>query len=325
MRTDVPLKTLTRLCATDMLALLGVADAEVLGVDTLELPTTATAVDTVLYLRTPAHGPYLHLLEWQGYRDTRFLWRVLAYLGWLGQNREERPVAASLVYLQQSDDVGDTLTQEVPGQGAWTVRFHCVRLWEHDAAAAVHSGRPGLAVLSPLMAGATEALVEDAARVVLHSTVRDRRQADLLTILGILAEPVMDARQFVRLMGKEQLMASDLISYLTDELVAERTAALQHQLEEERTVLQHQLEEERTALQRQLEERAALQRQLQQVLVEAIEDTVAARFPQTPAAIVLALRDVQDPKQLRQALRAVQHAADQATVEAALLAAQPHG
>jgi predicted transposase YdaD len=313
-QTDVPLKTLTQLCPADVLALLGAAGATVLGVESLELPTTATAVDTLLRLHSPQHGTYLHLLEWQGYRDPLFLWRLLGYLAWLGQNRPERPLAASVVYLHPGDDTGDTLHQEVPGLGGWSVRFHVVRLWEQDAQAALASGRPGLAVLSPLMRGATAELVEQAAQVVLAETPADQRQADLLTILGILGEDLMDTARYVRLLGKERLMASKLISYLAEDLVAERTAALQRQAAEERAALQRQVAEERAALQRQVaEERAAL--------VEAITDAVAVRFPDAPIGPIAALGQLHDAERLRVTLRAVLRATDQREVEAALRAA----
>ena len=93
-----------------------------------------------------------------------------------------------------------------------------MRLWEQDAAAAVAAGRPGLAVLSPLMRGATAALVERAAAVVLAGPTT-ARQADLLTILGVFAAPLLEPERFVQLISKERLMASELISYLfKDEL-----------------------------------------------------------------------------------------------------------
>ena len=68
MQTDLPLKILTAACAPDLLPLLGAEGAPVLGVESLELPTTATALDTVLKLRSAQGTEYLHLLEWQGYR-----------------------------------------------------------------------------------------------------------------------------------------------------------------------------------------------------------------------------------------------------------------
>jgi hypothetical protein len=41
--------------------------------------------------------------------------------------------------------------------------FHRVRLWEQDAAAALASGRAGLAVLTPFMRGVDQGVVEQAA------------------------------------------------------------------------------------------------------------------------------------------------------------------
>jgi hypothetical protein len=52
---------------------------------------------------------------WQGYPDRQFLWRVLFYLGWLGLNRPERPIAVTFVYLRREHDVGEVLYQEVAG------------------------------------------------------------------------------------------------------------------------------------------------------------------------------------------------------------------
>lgn len=95
MKTDVPLKQLTRLCPADLLPLLGAPTAEVLGVEALELPMGKTSLDSVLRLRTPDGHEYLHLIEWQGYSDALILWRTLGYLAWLGQHRGERPILHS--------------------------------------------------------------------------------------------------------------------------------------------------------------------------------------------------------------------------------------
>jgi hypothetical protein len=112
-QTDIPLKRLTRLRPTDLLSLLGTPDAIVLDVETLELPASKTSLDTVLRLRRPDGQQYLHLVEWQGYRDPLFLWRTLGYLAWLGQNRRERPILVTAMYLTPDDDVGDGLRQEL--------------------------------------------------------------------------------------------------------------------------------------------------------------------------------------------------------------------
>lgn len=59
-------------------------------------------------------------------------------------------------------------------------------------------------------------------------------QGELLATLGIFAEPMMHIKRFIRLVTKERLMESELISYLLKEKTAE--------LVEEKAVL-----EEKTA------------------------------------------------------------------------------
>ena len=133
MKTDIPLKRLTQLCPTDLLPLFGAAGATVLRVESLELPTSKSSLDCVLHLLAPDGRPYLHVIEWQGWNDPVFLWRSMRYLGWLGQNRPERPILITVIYLKPDDDVGDTLVQQLPGQPDWILRLPCVRLWEQDA------------------------------------------------------------------------------------------------------------------------------------------------------------------------------------------------
>src|SRR6266536_2677952 len=99
-------------------------------------------------------------------------------------------------------------------------RMPCVRLWEQDATAALASGNLGLTVLSPLMRNATEALVEQAITTVMSAAALPQ-QADLLSILGVFAEPLIDHERFVRIVGREKLMASDLLTYLMEEKLAE--------------------------------------------------------------------------------------------------------
>lgn len=97
MKTDLPLKRLTRLRPQDILVLIGQPAAEVVGVETLELPANKRSLDTVLHVRDNDKREYLYLIEWQGWRDEVFLWRVLDYIAWLGQNRPERPIMVSLI------------------------------------------------------------------------------------------------------------------------------------------------------------------------------------------------------------------------------------
>ncbi|NJN67924.1 MAG: hypothetical protein HC884_15050 [Chloroflexaceae bacterium] len=202
MQTDIPLKRLTMLRAADLLPLLGVPHATLLAVETLELPASNARLDNILHVRSPSGLEYLHLIEWQGYPDQGVLWRVLGYLAWIGRHNPTKTVVGTLVYLTPPCDMGDTLTQAVDGEVFHSCRIPCVRLWQQDATAALATNRPGMAVLSPLMRGATRELVEQAARLVMEQTALPQ-QSDLLSVLGVFAEPMMTYERFVRFVGKE--------------------------------------------------------------------------------------------------------------------------
>ena len=251
------------------------------GVETLELPASTTSLDTVLRVRPAGGQEYLHLVEWQGYPDPLFLWRTLGYLAWLGQNRPERPILATVIYLSPRDDAGDSLVQALDGQHGWSVTLPCVRLWEQDAAAALASGAPGLMTLIPLMHGATEDLVEQAARSLI-AEVAPPIQGELLAALGVFAEAVMPTEQFIQLITKERLMATDLISSLMQDKVAEH------------------------------EQQVAVWRQ---ALQESVEDVIIARFPTVPAMLTRKVRTVNDPVRLQRLHQAVLAAADLTEVE----------
>ncbi len=67
-------------------------------------------------MRSPYGQEYLHLLEWQGYPDRAILWRVLSYLGLVGQEEPHITIVATVVYVTPADDQGDALTMAVDGQ-----------------------------------------------------------------------------------------------------------------------------------------------------------------------------------------------------------------
>jgi hypothetical protein len=154
------------------------------------------------------------------------------------------------------------------------------------------------------MAGANPDLVAEAVGAVLAGEEPGQRRADLLTILGVFAEPLLETSRFVRLVGRERLMASDLISYLVDERIAE----LEQERAAERAALQQERAAERAALQ---QERAAERAALAQMVV----DTVVARFPTTPIAVGEAIRRVRDVQRLQELHAAILRAPDQASVE----------
>jgi predicted transposase YdaD len=285
MQTDLPLKRLTQLCPGDLLPLLGTPDAEVLAVESLELPTSKSSLDTLLRLRSPDGTEYLHLIERQGYRDPTFLWRTLGYLSWLGQNRPERPILATVIYLHPGDDAGDTIQQGTPGRASWMASIHSVRLWTLDAARAVASDAPGLAVLSPLMDRATPALVEQAAEIVLRR-VETANQDELLTVLSIFAEGLMSAGNLERIVSRERVMAS--------------------------TFIRHIFQQEFDELQAESKQReAALLQDLQQMT----EEVVVVRFPGTPIGFVQPIKQISDYEALRALHAALLRAADQTEAE----------
>jgi hypothetical protein len=168
------------------------------------------------------------------------------------------------------------------------------------------------------MGSANADLVEQAATLVLGREVPGRQQADLLTILGIFAEPLMNSERFVRLVGRERLMASDLITYLTGERIAELEREHATRLEQERMAAQAALEQERTALEQERAAREAAQAALDRgraTLIQMVEDALIARFPTAPLTLAAALRQVRDPQRLLELHAAVLQAPDQASVE----------
>jgi hypothetical protein len=284
MRTDIPLKTLTTLRAADLLPLLGTPDVTLLRVQTLELPAAATRLDTILRLRSPAGQEYLHILEWQGYPDPVVLWRVLGYLAWVKQQNRRVVVVCTIIYLTPDCDAGDTLVQTLDGVEVQRWSLACIRLWQQDAATAVASQRPGLAVLSPLMQHSSGALVEQAARLVMERAPQPQ-QADLLSILGVFAEPLIDSRTFVRFVGRERLMESDLLTYL-----------MQEKTEELKTQLKTQYLAE--GLQQGIEQGI-------EHMQQALEAAFISRFPDAPVSYVADIRRITEPAHLHRLLVAL--------------------
>ncbi|NJN66653.1 MAG: hypothetical protein HC884_08000 [Chloroflexaceae bacterium] len=308
MQTDISLKRLTALCGADLLPLFGVPFDRLLRVETLEQPASARRLDNVLHVRSPDGQTYLHVVEWQGYPDLVVLWRLMGYLAWLGQKFPTLTVVGTVVYLSPACDRGATLSQVIDGQEVQRWSFSCVRLWEHEAAQALATGRVGLAVLSLLMRHATEATVEQAVDVVLRQTTPPH-QNDLLSILATFAEPLMERQRLLHLIGKERLMESEIISSLVREMAAEevkkRMAA-----ERDKDQVKQQLEQ---VEQQMAAERARLEAMVQVNLREqqqTLEDALIARFPQAPITLLHSLRQVTHPAHIHQLVVALFKVAD---------------
>ncbi len=335
MKTDVPLKRLTVLRPHDLIPLLGLPAVSIEEVTVRELPFQQKRLDTLLRVRSPHGQVYLHLLEWQAYFDPAVLWRIITYLGVLGVAYPSMTLIATVLYLKPGDDAGDTLTMTVDGVVQHHFQVRCIRLWEQDAVAAAASGNLALMVLSPLMRGADAALVEQTTRTLIAQAPPDQ-SADLLTILGVFAAPLLEPMRFVRLVTKERLMQSDLIQYLVQdelaeregkwraELAAERQARLeaeQARLEAERRAEQARLEAERKAEQARLE----AERKAEQARLEAERETltalVEARFPDAPLRLAALIQQIGDAAQVRAVRLRLPTIPDLATLEQQLRAA----
>jgi hypothetical protein len=173
-----------------------------------------------------------------------------------------------VIYLTPGDDVGAALQQAHAPQPGWMFSLLVVRLWELDAAEALRSGNLALMVLSPLLGHASAALIEQAIHQVQNQATPEQ-QAELLTILAVFTEPWIDQERLIELVGRERLMASNLIQTLVEEQVAERVAERVATLTQERYTLRHALQ-------------------------QAVEDAIIGRFPTTPAILVRDLRHVTD-------------------------------
>ncbi len=338
MKTDIPLKRLTLLRATDLIPLLGLPVASVQTVVIPELPMQKKYLDILLCVRSPQGQEYLHLLEWQGYCDAAALWRLASYMGLVGQDEPHMTIIGTIVYLKPADDTGDTLTMAVDGQVQHHWPFRCVRLWEQDAAAALETGNLALATLSPLMRGATGALVEQAARTVL-TTAPPPQQADLLAILGVFAAPIMEPARFINLVTKEKLMSSDLIEYLAQDIIAEQDAKWQTRLAAERETLEARLLAERETLEarvqaehearlhaeREVRMRIEREAQLTQLSTEreTLEALIALRFPDAPMRLTNLIRKMTDVTRLQALRTSIPDVPDLATLEQQLHEATP--
>lgn len=98
-------------------------------------------------------------------------------------------------------------------------------------------------------------------------------------VAGVFGQPFMATERFVRLVGKERLMRSNLVTYLMEEQVSEREARYVEELQ------------------------------------NSLEATIAARFPAAPLSLALLIRRIPQPDALHRLIVAVVRAADLAAVE----------
>jgi hypothetical protein len=236
----------------------------------------------------------------------------------------------TVVYLRPEADAGDTIAPTIDGQVVQPWGVGRIALWEQDGQAALASGSLGLVVLSPLMRHADVALVETAASLVL-TQAPPTQQGDLLSILGVFAEPLVDAKRFTDLVGRERLMSSDLFDYLMKDREAELRSGYEAKLHQQEAQFREALHQQEAHFREQQEARLreALHQQeahfreqqevrLREVLQQTLEDLVLVRFPSAPLTLARDIRQIHDPAALRRLMVAVQQVPDLIAAEALL-------
>jgi len=223
METDVPLKVLFRLRAADLLSLTGDQQAELLSTDVVELQTLRRTVDFVYKLQAGEEIYYRHI-EFQAERDPEMNHRCFLYnTRMIAQY--QAPVITTIIYLFRHHQPDEPVFRVmVRGREVNRWQFDCVRLWEIEAQAALAQGLPGLAVLVPLMKGATLGRIEQAARQI-ETTAPEAQQADLLALLHAFAGGKYTIKQLERIIGRDRLMESTVYQWGLTEGLAKGEAA----------------------------------------------------------------------------------------------------
>jgi predicted transposase YdaD len=211
MKTDIHCKLLARLCPTDLLALTGDHDAQLLSRDVVELQDIRRTVDFVYKLQAGKEIYYRHI-EFQAERDPEMNHRCFLYnTRMIAQY--QAPVITTIIYLFRRRQPEEPVFRVmVRGREVNRWRFDCVRMWEIEAQAALDQGLPGLAVLVPLMKGVSLGRIEQAARQI-ETTVPDAQQADLLALWHAFAGGKYTVEQLERIIGKERLMESTVYQW----------------------------------------------------------------------------------------------------------------
>ena len=303
MKTDIPLKVLTMQHGKDLLPLFGMPDAELLRVETLELPATRTRLDNVLHIRSPKGQEYLLVVEWQGYADKAILWRLTSYLAWLALRYPDKTVLGTVVYLAPAYDMGDTLRQWIDDQLVYHCQLASVKLWQQDAQAALASGNLGLCALSPLMAGASEQVVLQALDTILR-TATPPQQSNLLSILTTFSEPWVSTEHILRLVGKERLMESKIWNTLLAEALEETKTEFAQKLASIEAERKAEVEERTAEVEEYKAEVEEYKAQAEQAtklhmndMQQALENALITRFPQAPVRLMRDIRQLSQSSQ----------------------------
>ncbi len=318
MKTDLPLKELTRLLGTDLLHLFKAEPgSKVVKVDSLDLAFIQRRLDNVVRIRSPGGQEYLHIVEWLGYKDDMVFWRMGTYQFIVGHQSNGMTVLLTLIYLDSSCDMGDTLEQVIDGRVVASWQVHCIRLWLLDAKQAMESGNLGLMILSLLMRNATKEMVVEIKDTILRE-VDPTKQDELLAIVGMFVEKIADPVWFMDMVGRERMLGTKFAEELKKHVATEFEAELEAQKQQYTMELQAQKQQYTMELQAQKQQYTMeLQAKEQQIIEETVaglqqvlERIIKTRFPQVPEAVVQNIGHIKEYAQLQTMVLAVSTAAD---------------
>jgi predicted transposase YdaD len=208
MKTDAQCKALARLRPKDLLVLIGDAGAQHLSTNIVELREIKRTVDVVFKLRR-GRTVYYHHVEFQAKPNRTMNRRCFLYNALLLEHYQA-PVITTIIYLfPQRQRIEPVFRVRLGGREINRWQFGCVHLWEMEAQAALDRGLPGLAVLAPLMKGATWPHIEQAVRQI-ETKAPAKHQNDLLAILHAFAEAKYTTERMDQLIGRKRLMESSI-------------------------------------------------------------------------------------------------------------------
>ena len=208
MDADRALKRLFKLRATDLLPVTGDRGAEVVSRQVPELNAVTRRPDFVLKLNRGSEV-YLRHLEFEMKNRKGLALRVFEYAAALAAEHG-LPVASTVMILKGPAPSSLVHEERIGGRVVCRRRIAVVRLWRMDPAAAMRLGLGGAALVGLMGRRNLRVLEAAARRIKAESSPRQCR--DLWTVLRMLSEGRYTARDLERVVPKEVVMGSSLLT-----------------------------------------------------------------------------------------------------------------
>jgi len=208
MDADRALKRLFKLRATDLLPVTGDRGAEVVSRQVPELNAVTRRPDFVLKLKRGSEV-YLRHLEFEMKNRKGLALRVFEYAAALAAEHG-LPVASTVMILKGPAPSSLVHEERIGGRLVCRRRIPVVRLWRMDPAATMRLGLGGAALVG--LMGRRDLRVLEAAARHIKAESSPRQCRDLWTVLRMLSEGRYTARDLERVVPKEVVMGSSLLT-----------------------------------------------------------------------------------------------------------------